>query len=200
MSVPPPYQLRKVFFIPLSVGILVSSCAMCWDWWSGDIGQFLLLAVHFLLFVPNAYNLQLRAVQPRNAHAFMLMPHILSAGIVVFINRVRAHGFDDMVYRLKDPVTGKVTLWSYLCYVMWLPMLLRAAVAIWGTTWTYISCIILSEKRDILTRKGASHTYNTISHYMYATGYGLFVALVKPAPFPERFPVTADFGDTTISV
>ncbi|KAJ7271061.1 hypothetical protein C8J57DRAFT_1603359 [Mycena rebaudengoi] len=62
----------------------------------------------------------------------LLAVHFLLFYVVVtFTNRT---DFDDMQYTLVDPVTGMVTLWSYLCYPMWLPMLLRGYGARRGRT------------------------------------------------------------------
>ncbi|KAJ7284659.1 hypothetical protein C8J57DRAFT_1289264 [Mycena rebaudengoi] len=66
---PPPYILRKVFFIPLLASIVLGSFVICYGWWFGDIIQFLLLAFHYFLFGLFAYLLQTKPVQPRFAHS-----------------------------------------------------------------------------------------------------------------------------------
>ncbi|KAJ7277014.1 hypothetical protein C8J57DRAFT_1466344 [Mycena rebaudengoi] len=187
-----PYKLRRVFFIPLFLSIGLGSFVICYGWWRGDLVQMLLLAIHFLLFAPSAYFLQTKPVQPDLIHIAMLMNHVDIALAVAVINSIRVYGWKGLDFCTYDPDTGRITSSEVDLLVSVCIALLRL-VAIWYTTaWTYLCCIVLSHSVDILTRKGSSPTYCSLRHFIQMTGFGYFVWIVNPAPFPDAYPPLAD--------
>lgn len=86
-----PYKLRKVFFLPLFVSIVLGLFPLCYGpgWWRGDVVQISILVAHFLLFAPIAYLLQRKPDDPEfeiiNFHNCLLLLHIETA-IGAFLN------------------------------------------------------------------------------------------------------------------
>ncbi|KAJ7271117.1 hypothetical protein C8J57DRAFT_1320792 [Mycena rebaudengoi] len=168
---------RKVFVVPLLISIMVGAFAMCYDWWLGDFIQLSLLAIYFLLFIPSARYLQSVPVwQPSNMHSMHLVLHCQLAIVLSFMNSSRTWGVS----------TPREEIYALFVFI------LRGIAIIWATTWTFLSCIILSNRTDILTRKTRSATYCNLQNHIRKSGFGWFVWLVQPIPFPDaHLPVAS---------
>ncbi|KAJ7277012.1 hypothetical protein C8J57DRAFT_1714169 [Mycena rebaudengoi] len=162
---------RKVFVVPLAVSIAVGSASTCYGSWLGDFVQISLLVAYFLLFIPSAWYLQSVPVQRHDTNRGQLFVHLCFSIFLFFANIERAHG--------SDYPHG------------WEPVV-QIAIILWATTWTFLSCIILTDRTDILTRSNASATYRNLVFFIRKTGFIYFVRLVQPTPFPDHhLPVTS---------
>ncbi|KAJ7276994.1 hypothetical protein C8J57DRAFT_1310911 [Mycena rebaudengoi] len=180
-----PYQLRKVFVIPLAVSTVVWSFTMCYGWWHADSIQFLLLGSNFLLFILSAYLLQKRRVQPPATHSFTLFFHLYIAVCLVFMNRYRAIGLGDIFYDMESKIPPMSAGEQILDFFA---LMLRIVAIYWSTTISFLSCIVLSDRTDILTERENNMTYMNLSAFMSETGFTWFVGVVKPAPFSSLIP------------
>ncbi|KAJ7276862.1 hypothetical protein C8J57DRAFT_1310591 [Mycena rebaudengoi] len=119
------------------------------------------------------------------------MPHLWTALISALAIRIHLFGFDS-VLNVGQFVPGQPLMPQVLYLIM---LMVRVVAVWWATTWMYLSCIILFDRTDILTRKHASPVYLDIEHFILRTGYSWFTRIAKPAPFPDpwlAYPPAAD--------
>ncbi|KAJ7271107.1 hypothetical protein C8J57DRAFT_1508064 [Mycena rebaudengoi] len=162
---------RKVFVVPLLISIVVGS--FCISYNSFDFLQISLFTIRLLLFIPSAWFLQRKPEHEPGMHFVLLQAHCtLTFGLIVRNN----------IYNYTPREADRA----------FFETLLRFIAVTWATTWTYLSCIILSDRADILTRKHRSSTYCYLHPFIRKSGFGWFVWLVQPVPFPDaHLPVAS---------
>ncbi|KAJ7280397.1 hypothetical protein C8J57DRAFT_1220868 [Mycena rebaudengoi] len=169
------------------------------SWWRGDVVQISILVAHFLLFAPIAYLLQRKPDDPEfeiiNFHNCLLLLHIETA--IAFASM----GGMLSILKTRDPITGAISSMSPSDELVLVGTALLRLVAIWFTTaWTFLCCMVLSHSTDILFPEENDPIYWNISRtLMRPSGFGWFVWLVKPAPFPDANLPHASTGPATAS-